>query len=31
MKIGKMIRIPLKDLVIIGKDWFFERKMNGEV
>jgi DNA repair protein RadC len=31
-QISRMMKIPLKDHVIIGKGWFsfFERRMNGE-
>ena len=32
IEVGRLMQIPLKDHVIIGKGWFsfFERKMNGE-
>ena len=32
IEVGRLMQIPLKDHVIIGKDWFsfFERKMNDE-
>ena len=33
IEVGRLMKIPLKDHVIIGKGWFsfFERKMNGEI
>jgi len=32
IEVGRVMQIPLKDHVIIGKGWFsfFERKMNDE-
>jgi hypothetical protein len=32
IEVGRLMQIPLKDHVIIGKDWFsfFERRINGE-